>query len=332
MLKQGVTRPIWREGRATRVALESSHRPSLWRSAWRNAMERRVFVSATSNETLDGRRRQLKAAIINKTRSVGYAPQEFFEAGIAADLSWTFDNVDNVMRQCVGAIIICFPRWTISDESRTTRLVSEYQHYEGAVAVTLGLPSMVIAEEGVENRGIVWQGGRGAITHLPADATSDWVESLEFTKRFTAWHHSLDARRDVFLGYCSKSAGIAAQIQLLLQKHGATVRNWAMDFRSGVSILSELEAARTACSCGIFLFSEDDPLEGEHGGAAPRDNVVFEAGHFFSSKGMARCLIIRVGNAKMPADLGGAIYLALDRTGDVTSIEGRLVQFLDMNI
>lgn len=113
----------------------------------------------------------------------------------------------------------------------------------------------------------------------------------------------------------AQSAGIAAQIQILLQTHGATVRNWAMDFRSGVSILNELEAARRACSCGIFLFSEDDPLEGEHGGAAPRDNVVFEAGHFFSSKGMARCLIIRVGDAKMPADLGGAIYVALDRTG-----------------
>lgn len=175
-------------------------------------------------------------------------------------------------------------------------------------------------------------GGRGAITRLPLDATSDWVESPEFTKRFTAWCHALDARRDVFLGYCSKSAGIAAQIQLLLQRHGARVRNWAMDFRSGVSILNELEDARRVCSCGIFLFSEDDPLEGEHGGAAPRDNVVFEAGHFFSSKGMARCLIIRVGNAKMPADLGGAIYVALDRAGDVASIEGRLVQFLEMNI
>jgi hypothetical protein len=53
-----------------------------------------------------------------------------------------------------------------------------------------------------------------------------------------------------------------------------------MDFRAGRSILGEIENARAACSSGIFLFSEDDPLEGAPGGAAPRDNVVFEAGYF----------------------------------------------------
>ena len=105
-----------------------------------------------------------------------------------------------------------------------------------------------------------------------------------------------------------------------------------MDFRSGASILYELEAARTACSCGIFLFSEDDPLDGVPGGAAPRDNVVFEAGHFIFSKGPTRCLIIRQGDAKMPADLGGSIYVALDKAGSVTAIEGRLAQFLEMNL
>lgn len=105
-----------------------------------------------------------------------------------------------------------------------------------------------------------------------------------------------------------------------------------MDFRAGVSILSEIEAARAQCSCGIFLFSEDDPLEGVGGGAAPRDNVVFEAGYFMSSKGADRCLIVREGNAKMPADVGGAIYLHLNKGGDVAAIEGRLISFLEKNL
>jgi predicted nucleotide-binding protein len=105
-----------------------------------------------------------------------------------------------------------------------------------------------------------------------------------------------------------------------------------MDFRSGVSILNELEAARAACTCGIFLFSEDDPLEGVSGGAAPRDNVVFEAGHFICSKGASRCLIIREGDAKFPADLGGTIYVPLSKAGGVAAIEGRLVQFLETNL
>jgi hypothetical protein len=295
-------------------------------------MERRVFVSATSNQSLDQRRRELKAAIIQRIRDAGYAPQEFFEMGLAANLAWSFDNVDHVMHTCVGAIVIGFPRWVMSHSGHTTRLVGEYNHYEGAVALSHGLPLMLIAEEGVENRGIVWTGGGRTITRLPDDATSDWVESPEFTKRFTAWHQELSSRRDVFLGYCSNSIGTAAQIQLLLERHGATVLNWAMDFRAGISILAEIDAARTRCSHGIFLFTEDDPLEGVSGGAAPRDNVVFEAGHFISSKGASRCLIIRVGNAKMPADLGGSIYVPLDRTGDVRAIEGRLRQFLETSV
>jgi hypothetical protein len=295
-------------------------------------MERRVFVSATSDQSLDDRRRKLKAAIIQKIREAGYTPQEFWEMGIAADLAWSFDNVDRVMRQCVGAIVIGFPRWAMSDSAHTTRFVGEYNHYEGAVALTLGLPLMLIVEEGVENRGIVWTGGGRTITRLPDDATSNWVDSPEFIKRFTAWNQALVARRDVFLGYCSASIGTAAQVQLWLERHGATVLNWAMDFRVGSSILDEIETARASCTCGIFLFSEDDPLEGVSGGAAPRDNVVFEAGYFISSKGASRCMIIRLGNAKMPADLGGSIYVPLSKDGGVAAIEGKLSQFLETNL
>jgi predicted nucleotide-binding protein len=104
-----------------------------------------------------------------------------------------------------------------------------------------------------------------------------------------------------------------------------------MDFRSGGTILTELERARNLCACGIFLFTEDDPLEG-HGAAAPRDNVVFEAGYFMSSKGGSRCLIVRSGDAKIPADVGGSIYVSLARDGDVSAIESRLASFLDSNL
>lgn len=297
-----------------------------------SAMERRVFVSVTSDQSLDKKSQQLKAAIVNKIRGAGYAPQEFFEMGVAANLSWTFDNVDKVMRQCIGATIICFPRWTVTGQGGTTPLASAFQHYEGAVAVTLGLPLMIIAEDGLDSRGILSHGGRGVIAHMPNNATKTWINTSAFTKRFTTWCQELNARKDVFLGYCSKSSGTAAQIQLLLEAHRASVYNWAMDFRAGTSILQELETARNMCSCGIFLFSEDDPLQGTPSEAAPRDNVVFEAGHFLSSKGATRCLIIRVGKAKIPADLGGAIYIALDKTADVSAIDGKLAKFLKMNI
>lgn len=294
-------------------------------------MNKRVFVSSTTNKRLDERRQLFKEAVLNKVREAGYEPQEFWESGIPENLAWSFENVDRVMRQCVGAIVFGFPRWTVA-EPNETKLVGEFTHYEGAVAVTYGLPLLLLREDGVEDRGIVWTGGGKTITFIPANADQKWVESPEFTKRFKAWLRELGARKDVFLGYCSQSAGTAAQIQLRLEKLGATVHNWAMDFRAGGSILNEIENARAACSCGIFLFSEDDPLEGTPGVAAPRDNVVFEAGYFMSSKGPEKCLIIRHGEAKMPADVGGTIYIHLGKNDHVNSIDGRLSDFLKNNL
>lgn len=295
-------------------------------------MERRIFISSTTNGRLDPRRKQLKAAILGKVRAAGLVPQEFFESGIPEDLSWNFDNVDRVMRHCIGAIVFGFPRWVVSSAQGEQRLAGEFNHFEGAVALSYRLPLLLLKEEGIEDRGIVWNGIGKAITFVPPDAEADWVDTDYFAKRFGAWIRALDARKDVFLGYCSKSAGIAAQIQLRLERQGASVLNWAMDFRAGDSILSEIENARTACSCGIFLFTEDDPLEGTSGGAAPRDNVVFEAGYFMSSKGPSRCLIIRSGEAKMPADVGGSIYIHLPKGADVSTIEGQLRDFLTKNL
>ena len=157
------------------------------------------------------------------------------------------------------------------------------------------------------------------------------VDEAEFQKART-WVREVNSRRDVFLGYCSQNAGTAAQIANYLINESATVLNYKMDFRSGASILNEVADASVRCSSGIFLFAENDPLEGSDGNAAPRDNVVFEAGYFMSSKGPERCLIIRQGNAKMPADLGGAIYLHLKSADDIAPIETQLARFLNNNL
>jgi predicted nucleotide-binding protein len=59
---------------------------------------------------------------------------------------------------------------------------------------------------------------------------------------------------------------------------------------------------------------------------------VFEAGYFMSAKGPKRSLIIRHGEAKMPADLDGYIRVQLSKTADVGSIERRLEDFLSRNL
>lgn len=291
-------------------------------------MQKRVFVSATRNDILDERRRSLKALLIDKLRREGFEPQEFWESGIPENLAWSFDHVDQVMRRCVGALILGFPRWQLTGPGGEVRLVGEYSHYEGAVALTHGLPVFLLAERNVADRGVVWTGGGRTVTYIPENATADWIANPEFLKRFGAWQREMELRRDVFLGYCSTSVGTAAQIQLHLERMGATVWNYAMDFRSGRSILNEIEEARAKCFCGIFLFSESDSMEGGKV-AAPRDNVVFEAGYFMSSKGSERCLIIREGEAKMPADLGGAIYVSLPKDARVDSIDARLRAFIE---
>ena len=293
-------------------------------------VQRRVFVSVTNDRSLDDRRRALKTAIVARLQRHDLMPQLFFEAGLAENMAWNFENVDRVMRKCVGAIVIGFPRWAASPPA-TQQWIGEYNHYEGAVALSCRLPVMLLAERGVENRGIVWSGAGRPITYIPEDATPDWLESQDFLRRFDGWVRDVEYRRDVFLGYCSQNQGTAAIIENRLMRSGATVLNYQMDFRAGVSILDEIEAAAARCSCGIFLFGNNDPLQGMDGGAAPRDNVVFEAGYFMNAKGPDRCLIIREDNAKMPADLGGAIYLSI-KNSEVAAIEGRLARFLAENL
>jgi hypothetical protein len=249
-------------------------------------MEKRIFVSATANRHLDSRRLAFKEAVLGKIRQKGYKPQEFFESGIPERLAWNFDNVDRVMRQCVGAVVLGFPRWTTSDHSQQKKIIAEYGHYEGAIALTLGLPVLLLKEEGVEDRGIMLDGGcEAATTYVDNTADEKWVDHPRFVKSFNAWLHELEARTDIFLGYCSKSIGIAAQIQLHLQKLGVSVSNWAMDFGYGGSILDEIKKRCAESSCGIFLFSEDDPLKGTPDVAAPWDNVVFEAGILYECEG-----------------------------------------------
>jgi predicted nucleotide-binding protein len=145
------------------------------------------------------------------------------------------------------------------------------------------------------------------------------------------WHRRLDERRDVFLGYCSSSIVAAEQVKGLLVDYGVTVLDWRTDFAPGSSILQQIEHAAARCGSGIFLFTKDDDLVNPltDGHAAPRDNVVFEAGYFISAKGKDRVLILREEGAKMPADLGGDIYGSFADRSELYSIADTLRRFVD---
>lgn len=298
------------------------------------SIKHRVLVSAPRNIRLDPLRIKIKEAIVDQIER-DYELQVFLDptggTGLAAGAGWSLEEVERVARRCVGAAIIGLPFWKTTQEGREFWLPTDYCQYEGAIAHAYGLPILAIAV-GIEQRIIFDQHARLHAVSIPLRDDLSWLQTDPFRGPFENWKREIEQRRDVFLGYSSKSARTAAQIQLRLERLGASVLNYAMDFKAGLSILAEIESARTRCSCGIFLFSEDDPLEGTSGGAAPRDNVVFEAGYFMSAKGPERCLIVRHREAKMPADVGGAIYVHLSKTADVSTIEGRLSDFVARNL
>jgi len=113
---------------------------------------------------------------------------------------------------------------------------------------------------------------------------------------------------------------------------GASVLDWQFDFQEGQTIIEEIEEAARNTTGGVFLFTKDDQLQGEANIAAPRDNVVFEAGFFAHAKGRGRVLIVRETGAKMPADLGGNIYAVLSDKTNISPIEPRLRRFLETAI
>jgi Predicted nucleotide-binding protein containing TIR-like domain len=298
-------------------------------------IKRRIFISVPMDDHLDPGARELVHAVLRLISDAGFEPQRFLYSGLPASMGWNFQTVDEVMRRCVGAVIFALPRWTRSKLGVTgdhKLIPTEWSHYEGAVANTLRLPTLILAEKGIADSGIAWTGGGIPILFKPSDADVGWLKEETFRHRFTLWLDQLKERRDVFLGYCSKAREAANSINLFLTKLGVSVLDWA-DFSAGGNILDEIERASSICSVGIFLFTQDDMLEEAQGDrAAPRDNVVFEAGYFTQSKGRERVLIIREHGAKMPADVGGNIYLPLKNQKDISSIETQLRSFVEKRV
>jgi len=294
-------------------------------------MERRVFVSMTFDDYLSDRQNDVKWAIVDRIIGAGFMPHFFFpyipvkyQGKVIAQSPWSTDAVDQVIRNCVGAVMIGFPRWTVS-EKPSEKLASDYTHYEAGIVHTLGLPMFMVLEEGIP-----WRGAFDGHAHnictilLNADAAS--LDKPSFSQPFVQWVAKVKARKDIFLGYSSEATGTAKNIARLLSGYDAAVLDW-QNFGPG-TILEQIDAAASRCSAGVFLFTKSDKLEGEGDKAAPRDNVVFEAGYFAHAKGHRRVLIVREDGAKMPADLGGAIYAPLADRSNIDPIATQLESFV----
>jgi hypothetical protein len=301
------------------------------------ALVKRIFVSMPADQWLMPNQNDLKWAIVEEIERLGYVAEIFLspkgKPSLVAGKAWSAIRLDEVMRRCVGAVVIGAPRWVFPGHPQDIKLATEFNQYEGAVAYTLNLPMLVLIQNDVERRVIFDQSYQGFVGQFSPSADRTWLTTSDFLTPFNYWKEELTCRRDIFLGYCSSSTKTALELKrFLTSKVGATVLDWQdpNDFKPARSILQEIEEAAKRCSAGIFLFTKDDQLLKPPPGktVAPRDNVVFEAGYFINAKGKESVLIVVEQGAKIPADLGGDIYASLVDKTKIKPIEAMVRGFV----
>jgi hypothetical protein len=296
---------------------------------------RRIYVSLPADPWLSRNLNELKWGIVEEIEKLGYTPEIFTnpkgKPGLASPKAWNPRDADEIARRCAGAVILGMPRWNFQDSlGQPALLPTEFNHYEGALARTLGLPTLVLVQRNVRRRVVFDMSFGGYVGEFDPDSGLAWLHTDEFRVPFHYWQNLLAERRDVFLGYCGSSATTAAAIKRYLLSLGARVLDWQTDFIPGRTILDQIEQAAARSIGGIFLFTKDDDLAANDRGetAVPRDNVVFEAGYFIGLKGKRNVLIVREAGSKMPADLGGDIYASLADKSDIAPIERILAAFM----
>lgn len=121
----------------------------------------------------------------------------------------------------------------------------------------------------------------------------------------------------VFLGSSTQQSKLLTAIARGLDEI-ADVAAWTDVFNPGVSTLDRLVELTRDVDFAVFVFGQDDwtskgsaPDPGS-GQAAPRDNVVFEAGLFGGALGMRRTFILHARGAKLPTDLLGITSIRYD--------------------
>ncbi len=298
--------------------------------------KQRIFISSPFPDNMcEDRHRIVRTEIIEMLHGSGYELQEFGVSGIPFEkaMNWTVRDCIEVMLRCRGAVVLAFPRFRFADErGNPIFAVNAYNHIEGALALAYNVPTLIVTSQeahGVYDVGIIGQGTGKLMAVMPRDADASWPRSMSFQNLFSAWRRQISERKDIFFGYCSQAKATALDIIRFLSTLGVSIIDYQIDFTGGASILQRLEQA-AGCSLGVFLFTKDDELSGStEYVAAPRDNVVFETGYFVRALGKERVLIIREAGARMPADLGGDIYLHLKDRSETGTIETRLRKFIE---
>jgi hypothetical protein len=118
-----------------------------------------------------------------------------------------------------------------------------------------------------------------------------------------------DALTKVFIGSSTGSGNTAREIATWLEAAGSTPVPWYDQFfKPGDITLTALEQAASDVQGAVFVFAEDDALDGGAGHVV-RGNVVFESGLFMAKLGRKRVVICRDGDPKRVSNLDGVTYV-----------------------
>ena len=137
------------------------------------SVTRRIYVSLTADRWLPKSMNDLKWAIVDEIENLGYTPEIFTnprgKPGLASSRAWGARDADEVARRCMGAAIIGMARWEFKDSNgKDARLPTEFNHYEGALARTLGLPTLVLVQQDVMRRVVFDPTYGGFVGEIPA--------------------------------------------------------------------------------------------------------------------------------------------------------------------
>src|SRR6476469_2314560 len=132
----------------------------------------------------------------------------------------------------------------------------------------------------------------------------------------------------IFLGSSGKPAKLLQALTRGLEDV-AHVEPWTTSFNPGTTTLDRLLELTREVDFAAFVFAQDDwtsntPPRSESsapGQAAPRDNVVFEAGLFGGVLGMRRTFILHANGTKLPTDLLGLTCVRYGEPMDAAEME-----------
>jgi hypothetical protein len=158
---------------------------------------RRIYVSLPADPWLPPNLNDLKWGIVEEIEKLGYLPEVFTnprgKRGLASAKAWNARDADQIARHCVGAAIIGMGRWRFKDgDGNPVELPTEFNHYEGALAHTLGLPRLVLVQKNLLRRVVFDMNFSGYVGEFAADSNPDWLHTNEFRVPFLYWKRQLD--------------------------------------------------------------------------------------------------------------------------------------------